>query len=477
MTGKDVYINMQNIDEQLIIEATDIKATKKKFYFTERQRDNLATAAIVCLVVAAVLLVPTIVKHVTGDGFSPAGVVESTVSSETAAQDETASMQETSSELAVNYDNVPDGAKVIDGVLYEYSTWLERYVVSDWSLPGESAVLNDVSGLTMTSVLSKAISNNAIITESNADIMYYAVEIAAKNQLNASQQANAATELYLSLADIGNYGIRLAEAGNYKSNYGDFFVSHDAFVYGLLTYDEMKELAVKYAQKNSGNGLKYDLISEFEVQKANIYTDNMVPKYSKEELSAAWRYVYSPQYEKYIVSRNYLQTGDYYNDHYTRPTKDTRVTYSSNLKSIMDSNAIINVNNAGSMTYLVEINVYDVSSQSGDPHYDKILSAFGDEVKDDVLKKEYERLKSACNYDIRLGEQFWGTGNNTPVIYGMLTYEQMKTIPVNEAYGYAFQIAGETDFGPSGIIEESLYGKGYTVIDTNTNNDNNTKTE
>ncbi len=459
MTGKDIYKAMQDIDRNFVVEAWDVKPTVKKCWFvvSERMKDNLATVAIICLVVAAVLVVPRVTKDFGGEGLNPAGI-------ETTAYEETSRQEETVTTPEVYYDNVPKDAKVVDGILYEYSTWLERYVISKWSVPDGSGIVSETSGFGMTPKLSDAVSHNAVITESNADKMYYLVEIYPKNQSDNSLQANKTKELYKVLDELGNYGIYFGEAGNYKSDYGDFYLVHDEFVYGIMTYDEMKELSNKFAEKNPGNCLYYDLLSVFEIDRANIYTDDGVAKYTAEELSAEWKYVYSLQYDKYIMSKNRMQNGTYYSDSYSIPTKDERITYSNKLTKAIGDNKI-NADNAKSVAYLVEINVYDVVAASGNSEDNKISSTFSNEITGDKLKQEYERLKKLCDFDIRMGEKYWDTGNNTPVIYGMLTCEQMKKLPLNDGYGYAFQITGEKTFGASGIIEESLYGKDYMVID------------
>lgn len=464
MTGKELYTAMQNIDKDLVEESWDIKPTTKKhkFVWSERLKDNLATVAILCAVVLAVILIPKIANNAVYDDINPAGI-EKTVAEETDKQAETFTAQETLATPEVNYDNVPEGAKVIDGILYEYDTWLNRYVVSQWSMViGGGGVISETSGVGIAPKLSLAISGNALITESNADRMYYLVEVSESNKSGDYSQTGSVKELYSILTDLGNYGLSLGEAGNYKSNYGDFYICHDEFICGLMTYDDMKELYDKFAGKNPGKSLYYDLLSNFEVDKANIYTEEGVPKYSAEELAAEWKYVYSKRYGKYVVSKNYIPNGGSYSDSYSSPMATERITYSRKLKEAIASNMIINVDNAADMTYLVEINVTDISDNS---KYNEVLSALGGGINDDKLKQEYERLRSACNYDIRLGEQFWQSDNSKVIIYGMLTYDQMKSIPVKDGYGYAFQIIDEITIGPTGIIEESLYGKDYTVID------------
>ncbi len=465
ITGTDLYKAMQNIESEWVEEAADIKPLKKKtvFPWSERVMDNLATAAIICLVVVALMLAPRIVKSFLNEQLSPAGI-EATSDAETIEYNSKEEQQETVADVVISYENVPKDGKVIDGVLYEYSTWLERYVISKWTVPAKPDILsvkNIAPGFSTDYYLTRAVSNNAFITESNAHAMYYLVQLSVSTESPRYYRQEA---IYSAIMEHGNYGLYIGEAGRYKSNYGDYYIEHDKFIYGILTYEQMKEIASKFASLDSSNSIMYCLLSAFETDKANIYTDGNIPKYSQEELEAQLKCVYSKYKDKYVMSKNLGLQGVVYTDILSLPSASEPIAYSGKLMEAIGHNPVININNAKKMAYLVEIQVYDVSVTSDNEEINKYISLLDNKIKDDKLKQEYERLKSICNYDIILGEKHWDSDSSTTAIYGILTYDEMKNIPKNEGYGYSFQIDSENSIGAKGIIEEKLYGKDYTTV-------------
>ncbi|MBQ4284741.1 MAG: hypothetical protein IJB96_12550 [Lachnospira sp.] len=290
MTGKDLYKAMQNVDESLITESADIKVTKKKvkWQLTERQRDNLATAAIVLLVVGLVAIVPVIVKS--GDlGASGINATTSVDATDVAVENPTEDItktEETETEK-VPTDNIIDtkgdrellanavvasGSMVIDGRLYEYDKAKERFVISVYKYGGNSLTLDfSVGGFAISSGVKDAIAYNAIVTEKNADDMYYLVEIEAydynhtyanNTQYNRVDRLGSkdAKDVYERIKNSGKYSVVWCESGNHSYTYDGYILNFgpEGFMYGILNYEQMKSLAKDF----DDYGFAYSLLSK-----------------------------------------------------------------------------------------------------------------------------------------------------------------------------------------------------------------------
>ncbi len=266
MTGKYMLEALQNVDELLIAEADGIKTSKKvvKFGMTERQRDNLATAAIVVLMIGLVALIPVIKRYIPQSGLLEPG-------------------QSINSDVESRYKNIShkinewcnyiskdiDESQVVDGILYEYDKDNDSYIVSSTGCTdvnislayGSNATVAGFATHGILDELENSMTYNVVVTPENASRMYYLVAFRGyeDNSDASSIDWNEASQqtFYEAVSKLG-YEVQLVEgSGYYENEYGEKVYVRDDCIYGMLTYEQMKNIYEK-----TGYGVRYNIISK-----------------------------------------------------------------------------------------------------------------------------------------------------------------------------------------------------------------------